>query len=47
MADGVYGDRNRALIPAAVYARVETLRQAVIAGLIQVPRVPESATQAP
>jgi basic membrane protein A len=33
--------RNRPLIPDEVYNRVETLRQAIIAGLIQVPRVPE------
>lgn len=33
--------RNRPLIPDDVYNRVETLRQAIIAGLIQVPRVPE------
>jgi basic membrane protein A len=32
---------NRPLIPDDVYHRVETLRQAIIAGLIQVPRVPE------
>lgn len=43
----IYDQRNRPLIPPAVYARVETLRQAVIAGLIQVPRVPESATAGP
>ncbi|HEX6039979.1 BMP family ABC transporter substrate-binding protein [Longimicrobium sp.] len=36
--------RNRPLIPDEVYNRVETLRQAIIAGLIQVPRVPERAT---
>lgn len=33
--------RNRPLIPDDVYTRVETLRQAIIAGLIQVPRVPD------
>lgn len=43
----VYDERNRPLIAPAVYARVETLRQAVIAGLIQVPRVPESAIAGP
>jgi basic membrane protein A len=36
----VYDDSNRALIPAPVFHRVETLRQAIIAGLIKVPRVP-------
>ncbi|HVH13471.1 MAG TPA: BMP family ABC transporter substrate-binding protein [Longimicrobium sp.] len=45
LADGAVGwvvdERNRPLIPDAVYNQVETLRQAVIAGLIQVPRVPE------
>ncbi|HEX8393692.1 MAG TPA: BMP family ABC transporter substrate-binding protein [Longimicrobium sp.] len=45
LADGavgwVYDERNRGMIPAAVYNQVETLRQAIIAGLIQVPRVPE------
>jgi basic membrane protein A len=50
LADGavgwIYDERNRALIPAAVYNQVETLRQAVIAGLIQVPRVPEEAAAA-
>lgn len=39
--DWVVDARNRPLIPDDVYNRVETLRQAIIAGLIQVPRVPE------
>jgi basic membrane protein A and related proteins len=34
----VYDDRNRALIPDAVHARVEALRQEVIAGRIRVPK---------
>jgi hypothetical protein len=33
------------LIPDDVYNRVETLRQAIIAGLIQVPRVPERGAE--
>jgi basic membrane protein A len=37
----IVDERNRPLIPDDVYNRVETLRQAIIAGLIQVPRVPE------
>jgi basic membrane protein A len=37
----IVDERNRPLIPDPVYNRVETLRQAIIAGLIQVPRVPE------
>lgn len=45
LAEGAVGwivdERNRPLIPDDVYDRVETLRQAIIAGLIQVPRVPE------
>jgi basic membrane protein A len=36
----VYNESNRALVPAPVFNRVETLRQAIIAGLIKVPRVP-------
>lgn len=36
----VYDERNRALIPPAIHDRVETLRQAIIAGLIKVPKVP-------
>jgi len=36
----VYDERNRPLIPTATYERVETLRQAIVAGLIKVPRVP-------
>jgi basic membrane protein A len=46
LADGavgwIYGASNQRMIPPAVYNQVETLRQAVIAGLIQVPRVPET-----
>lgn len=38
----VVDERNRPLIPDAVYDQVETLRQAIIAGLIQVPRVPQA-----
>jgi basic membrane lipoprotein Med (substrate-binding protein (PBP1-ABC) superfamily) len=38
-------ERNRPLIPDAVYDQVETLRQAIIAGLIQVPRVPARASR--
>ena len=45
LAEGAVGwvvdGRNRPLIPDPVFNRVETLRQAIIAGLIQVPRVPE------
>ncbi len=41
----VVDERNRPLIPDDVYNRVETLRQAIIAGLIQVPRVPERAAE--
>lgn len=44
LADGavgyVYDQHNRPLIPQSAYERVETLRQAIIAGLIKVPRVP-------
>ena len=44
VADGavgwVYDERNRPLIPRAAYERVETLRQAMIAGLIRIPHVP-------
>lgn len=51
LADGsigwVYDARNRGLIPQDVYDQVETLRQAVIAGLIQVPRVPEARQARP
>lgn len=36
----IYDDRNRPLIPQAAYERVETLRQAIVAGLIKVPKVP-------
>jgi basic membrane protein A len=36
----VYDARNRPLIADSVYYRVETLRQAIIAGLIKVPKVP-------
>jgi basic membrane protein A len=47
LAEGAIGwvvdQRNRPLIPDDVYNRVETLRQAIIAGLIQVPRVPDRA----
>jgi basic membrane protein A len=46
LADGavgyVYDERNRPLIPPAAYERVETLRQAIVAGLIKVPKVPAS-----
>jgi basic membrane protein A len=46
LADGavgyVYDARNRPLIPDSVYYRVETLRQAIVAGLIKVPKVPAS-----
>jgi basic membrane protein A len=46
LAEGAIGwvvdERNRPLIPDAVYDQVETLRQAIIAGLIQVPRVPQA-----
>ena len=35
--DYVYDDHNRGLIPEAVRARVEALRQKIIAGEIQVP----------
>lgn len=49
LAEGAIGwvvdERNRPLIPDDVYHRVETLRQAIIAGLIQVPRVPERAAE--
>jgi basic membrane protein A len=49
LAEGAIGwvvdARNRPLIPDDVYHRVETLRQAIIAGLIQVPRVPERAAE--
>jgi basic membrane protein A len=44
LADGavgyVYDARNKPLIPDSAYYRVETLRQAIIAGLIKVPKVP-------
>jgi basic membrane protein A len=44
LADGavgyVYDERNRGLLGQAVYERVETLRQAIVAGLIMVPKVP-------
>jgi basic membrane protein A and related proteins len=33
----VYDDRNRALIPDSVHARVEELKQEIIAGRIKVP----------
>jgi basic membrane lipoprotein Med (substrate-binding protein (PBP1-ABC) superfamily) len=36
----VYDDRNRALIPDAVRARVEQLKAEVVAGRIKVPVVP-------
>ena len=36
----VYNDSNRGLLPPAVYNRVETLRQAIVGGLIMVPKVP-------
>lgn len=49
LAEGAVGwvvdARNRPLIPDDVYNRVETLRQAIIAGLIQVPRVPDRAAE--
>lgn len=44
LAEGAVGyvsdERNRALLSAPVLARVETLREAVAAGLVKVPRVP-------
>jgi basic membrane protein A len=44
LADGavgyIYDERNRPLVPDSVYYRVETLRQAIVAGLIKVPKVP-------
>ncbi|MDB4947793.1 MAG: basic rane lipoprotein [Gemmatimonadetes bacterium] len=44
LADGavgyVYDARNKPLIPDSAYYRVETLRQAIVAGLIKVPKVP-------
>jgi basic membrane protein A and related proteins len=44
LADGAVGyvhdDSNRALLPPAVSDRVETLREAIVAGLIMVPKVP-------
>jgi basic membrane protein A len=46
LADGavgyVYDARNKPLIPDSVYYRVETLRQAIVADLIKVPKVPAS-----
>jgi basic membrane protein A len=39
----VYDARNRPLIPDSVYFRVETLRQAIVAGLVKVPKVPADA----
>ena len=36
----VYDERNKALIPDAVKARVDSLRQAIIAGAIEVPTTP-------
>ncbi len=44
LAEGAMGwvlnDSNRRLIPDSVVHRVETLREAIVAGLIRVPRVP-------
>jgi basic membrane protein A len=36
----VYDQHNRALIPPSAHARAETLKQAVIAGFVRVPRKP-------
>lgn len=36
----VYGDENRALIPESAHLRVETLKEAIVAGLVRVPRAP-------
>lgn len=36
----VYDEHNRALVPQAAHTRAETLKQAVIAGFVRVPRKP-------
>lgn len=42
----VYNEKNAPLFPPSAHARIETLRQAIVAGLIKVPKVPRSTSRA-